>query len=93
MASEMKPLAKAARIMERFTTEDDEPLQDARKLINKSLSRCTRVADNLDDALALLEKIRYTDWPTSGLGIGLTPYEIDEVLVKGSAALSACKRP
>jgi hypothetical protein len=34
----------------------------------------------LNEATDLLEKIRYKTWPKRGLGIGLTPEEMDEVL-------------
>lgn len=38
--------------------------------------------ERLQEATDLIEKIRYQDWPTRGLGIGLTPEEMDEILAK-----------
>lgn len=51
-----------------------------------------RLIDTLDQALDTIAGIRYRDWPTIGLGIGLNAERLDEILLEGERAINAAKR-
>jgi hypothetical protein len=61
----------AAEIDERYA-EDCGNAPEQRKV--------AKLRELLGDVCDLLEKIRYQNWPVAGLGIGMTPHEIDAVL-------------
>lgn len=52
--------------------------------------------DRLQAACNALEKyvsnIRYQEWPTIGLGIGLEPHDMDELIIEAQAAMTNAKR-
>jgi len=49
----------------------------AARFVKKQQSK----AQSYNQMLDLLNKIRYCKWPQIGLGIGLTPEEMDEILI------------
>jgi hypothetical protein len=51
-----------------------------------------RLAAVLDKALNCIAGIRYTEWPTKGLGVGASPGQMDEVLQEGESVLNTAKR-
>lgn len=59
--------------------------------------KAVRAKDRLERATASLidyleSRIRFKEWPTSGLGLGLEPEEMDELLIEATWALNASKR-
>lgn len=49
--------------------------------------RIRQLETALDGCLELLADVRYVNWPTKGLGIGLDVNRLDEVLFNGERVL------
>lgn len=62
------------------------------RLLASAMRKHCRLMASHEAAISMLEKIRYQNWPTLGLGIGLYPHEMDEILIEAEAAFNACRR-
>lgn len=88
----MKVLEKAVEIATEFAPEDDLAFCDVRKLLGAAARKANALEEALSAALNTLTYIRYQTWPTNGLGIGLQPDQMDEVIENAERALNAAKR-
>jgi len=62
--------------------------------VDSQKRKIERLTDALEDAVDLLVKIRFCEWPTIGLGIGLNVEEMDQVIIKADKQLpQKRKRP
>lgn len=49
--------------------------------------RISRLQEALDGCYRVLARVRYTNWPTRGLGIGLNAEDLDEVMMEADRLL------
>lgn len=86
----MKALDQAIAVTQ--AAAPDDPVRKAQRLIEVARTRTERVEAALDEALKCLCGIRFCEWPHVGLGIGLSPEELDRIINEGDAALGMARR-
>jgi hypothetical protein len=60
--------------------------------VEVSLPALRELLETCATALDTLGNIRYCEWPTLGLGIGLNPGELDAVMLAADAAMGKIRR-
>lgn len=75
-----------------FFMVDAERIIDTANVLADAERKIARLQTALESTLDLLGDIRYVTWPTIGLGIGLSPERMDEVMISTERALLGSKR-
>jgi hypothetical protein len=86
----MKVLDQALELAKQAAPESVE--QKLLQLVELSKKKAERLEAALEETLKQLAEIRYCEWPSIGLGIGLESERLDRIIIEGDLALDASKR-
>lgn len=92
----MKSLNKTLAIIEETSVTGELSTSfiamEIHKLVKKSVKRVDKLEERLEEALDLLARIRYCNWPRGSSEWLPSPEEFDKVLYEGEKAQTASKR-